>query len=394
MPTKANPAAGGAARTTKRAAPAKSTPARPAADAPEAAGRKPRTRKVSPAATATVEVVTVEAATVEAVPDVIRVQHDQLLATVAEAERRVAELRREAEELRREADAAAEAVRGVGGLLTATRTEAEAVRDSTGEADAAVRAAREGVEELKAEAARARAELDAAGGRWLAIRGEAGSLEAALDHVRRAVVEARAAVPVAPAVPSPEPVPEPTPPPLPVLVPELADVEPLPADEVAADARDRLVRYLNDAAAVEREQGGLLQTLADATDDAGLRAEYERHRATGEAHRDALDQRVRALGGEPAGGRGLLGQLVTRIWDALQKPRDAARDPVEDLLKAVSAAEFEAGMYRAVHALARAVGDGETADLAAAHHRAERDFADALRARIAPAAARAAAAGR
>ena len=77
---------------------------------------------------------------------------------------------------------------------------------------------------------------------------------------------------------------------------------------------------------------------------------------------------------------------MTRVWDVLQKPRDADHDPVEDLLKAVSAAEFEAGIYAAASAIARAVGDAETADVAAAHHRHERAFADRLRARISPAA--------
>lgn len=170
----------------------------------------------------------------------------------------------------------------------------------------------------------------------------------------------------------------------------LPEVRAVPAGDLAADVRDRLIRYLNDAAAVEREQAGLLQTLADATNDPELRSEFERHRAIGEEHRSAVEARVRALGGEPAGGRGLLGQLVTRVWDALQKPRGAAPDPVEDLLKALSAAEFEAGMYRAVHALAQALGDAETAEMAAAHHQQEWDFADRLRAGITPTVVRAA----
>jgi ferritin-like metal-binding protein YciE len=174
----------------------------------------------------------------------------------------------------------------------------------------------------------------------------------------------------------------------------LVKVEPLPADELAPDARERLIRYLNDAAAVEREQSGLLQTLADATTESDLRSAYERHRQATEGHRDAVERRVRELGGKPDAGRGLLGRLVTRVWDALQKPPDAAPDPVENLLQAISAAEFEAGMYLVVHALARVVGDAQTADLAAAHHRQERDFADGLRARLTPAAVRAASANR
>jgi ferritin-like metal-binding protein YciE len=171
--------------------------------------------------------------------------------------------------------------------------------------------------------------------------------------------------------------------------PDLPDIAPVSAEEQAPDARDRLVRYLNDAASVEREQAGLLQTLADATHDPAVRAEFERHRSTGEEQRGAVEERVRALGGEPAGGKGILGQLVARIWGVLEKPRSSP-DPVEDLLKALGAAEMEAGMYRAVHALALALGDAETASLAATRHRQERDFADWLRERISPTAALAA----
>ena len=57
----------------------------------------------------------------------------------------------------------------------------------------------------------------------------------------------------------------------------------------------------------------------------------------------------------------MFGQIATRVWDVLQKPRDGGPDPVADLLKALSAVEFGAGMYRAVHALARATGDDVTA---------------------------------
>jgi ferritin-like metal-binding protein YciE len=169
---------------------------------------------------------------------------------------------------------------------------------------------------------------------------------------------------------------------------ELPEVAPIPAGEVADDARERLVRYLNDAWAVEREQVGLLQDLADATGDPDLRSELERHREVSHHQQMAIEDRVRRLGGEPGGGRGLLGQIATRVWGALQGPRDDRDEAFGALLKALGAAEFEAEMYLAVHALARAVGDGETADLAAAHLRQERDLADQLRSLVAPTAAR------
>jgi len=88
-----------------------------------------------------------------------------------------------------------------------------------------------------------------------------------------------------------------------------------------------------------------------------------------------------------------LSLIVSRVWEVIQKPRDSADDAVETTLKALGVAELEAGMYLAVHALARAIDDRDTAELAAAHLRQERAFADRLRSRIAPAAARAARGG-
>jgi ferritin-like metal-binding protein YciE len=290
---------------------------------------------------------------------------DNLRRELVEARDEVEASRQQAANIRREATEASRVFGEVGQLMAAARADAEAVRGSVAEADAAARHT--------------------------------------LEQLRAAVEEARATTP-APAPPAAPP--EPADGPgreVPVVshpaeLPRAAggapaEVLPVPAAELAADARERLVHYLNDAAAVEKEQAGLLQTLADSTEVPDLRAALEEHVALSRQQQRAVEERVRQLGGESAGGRGLLGQIVTRVWDVLQKPRDGSDGTVEGLLKALSAAEFEAGMYLAVRALARAVGDGETADLAAAHLRHEQDFAGHLRDRITPTAARAARTG-
>jgi hypothetical protein len=99
---------------------------------------------------------------------------------------------------------------------------------------------------------------------------------------------------------------------------------------------------------------------------------------------------VRALGAEPTGGRGVLGSVVTRLWDVLQKPRDAADDAVEGLVKALGAAEFGAAAYLTAYAVAKAAGDAETAAMLAGHYREERTLIDRLRGLVPAAASRAA----
>jgi ferritin-like metal-binding protein YciE len=278
----------------------------------------------------------------------------------------VAVVRRDVEGMKGQVEAVSQRVAVVKQEASRTAAMLKEMDELIETATRAVEKARHATAEAEAAARRAREQADAA-------RGAAG------DPAGVEVVEP---LPVA-AVPATE-----QPPPLPVEATwELPEVEAIPADDVIPDARDRLIRYLNDAAAIEREQLGLLQALSEATTDPGLLADFERFRAEGEAHRGEVEERVRALGGEPSGGRGVFGQIATRVWDVLQKPRDGGPDPVADLLKALSAVEFGAGMYRAVHALARATGDDVTAALAAGHHRQERQFAERLRSLVAPTAA-------
>ncbi|HVL12464.1 MAG TPA: DUF892 family protein [Gemmata sp.] len=174
------------------------------------------------------------------------------------------------------------------------------------------------------------------------------------------------------------------------VVDELPRVEALAEGERAEDLPERVVRLLNDAWGVEKEQVDLLQTLADDSGDRELRVQLEAHRADCQERQHAIAARLEGLGASPAGGRGLLGQLVSRIWDAVQSPRDQADQSLLAVLKALSTAEFQAALYAALHAAARCADDGDTADLAAACYRQERDNAAQLRAALAPTVGRAA----
>jgi ferritin-like metal-binding protein YciE len=162
----------------------------------------------------------------------------------------------------------------------------------------------------------------------------------------------------------------------------LPDLGSCPAGELPVDASERLVRYLNDAWIIEKEQTDLLQTLAEAALEPELKAELEEHRILSQEQQHALRERLRALGARPSGGRSFVGTIATHVWDAIQYQGREADDPVEVLLKATSAVELEAAIYTAVFSLARAAGDEETASLAGLHLKQERDFADRLRKRM------------
>ncbi len=163
------------------------------------------------------------------------------------------------------------------------------------------------------------------------------------------------------------------------LLPEVGSI---PLDELPPDAPERLVRYLNDAWIIEKEQTDLLQTLADSAEEPEVKAELEAHRILSQDQQQAIRERLRALGVRPSGGRSFLGTIATHVWDAIQTQGRDGDDAVEVLLKATSAVELEAATYLAIYSLAHAIGDEETATLASHHLRQEREFADQLRTRM------------
>jgi ferritin-like metal-binding protein YciE len=162
----------------------------------------------------------------------------------------------------------------------------------------------------------------------------------------------------------------------------LPEVSPCPAGELPIDISERLVRYLNDAWIIEKEETDLLQTLTEAALEPELKAELKEHRILSQEQQHAVRERLRALGARPSGGRSFVGTIATHVWDAIQYQGREADDPVEILLKATSAVELEAAIYMAVFSLARAAGDEETASLTGLHLKQEREFADRLRKRI------------
>ena len=162
----------------------------------------------------------------------------------------------------------------------------------------------------------------------------------------------------------------------------LPEVGALSVEDLPTDAPERLVRYLNDAWIIEKEQIDLIQSLADAAQESELKAELEEHRMLSQDQQQALGERLRVLGVRPSGGRSFLGTIATHVWDAIQGHGREGDDSVELLLKATSAVELEAAIYLVVYSIARATGDEETAELAALHLRQEREFADRLRKRM------------
>ena len=70
--------------------------------------------------------------------------------------------------------------------------------------------------------------------------------------------------------------------------------------------QDRLIRYLDDAWAMEKALVDNLQSMADEVNDPNIRAMFQQHSDETQQQQQQLEARIRALGEEPSGGKGFL----------------------------------------------------------------------------------------
>jgi ferritin-like metal-binding protein YciE len=148
--------------------------------------------------------------------------------------------------------------------------------------------------------------------------------------------------------------------------------------------QERLVRYLKDAWAVEKSVVTAMKDMAEEVDDPRVRSHFEEHRQVTHRQEEELEARIRDLGEEPLGGKGLLNQIVAKIGDALHAAHDVQDKTTQDLMKSYATEHFEIAMYTALESYSRAVGDSQTAELAHRHMQEERQAADRVWLLIAP----------
>ena len=133
---------------------------------------------------------------------------------------------------------------------------------------------------------------------------------------------------------------------------------------MAEDTRDRLIRYLDDAWAVEKGLVDTLNEMADEVNDANVRSVFQEHARVTKQQEEDLEARIRALGEEPSGGKGLLNSVMGGLADMLQGAHDEFDKTTQDLMKAYATENFEMAMYESLRAYCSAIGDTETAALA------------------------------
>jgi ferritin-like metal-binding protein YciE len=130
------------------------------------------------------------------------------------------------------------------------------------------------------------------------------------------------------------------------------------------DARERIVRYLQDAHAAEVGIKEALEGFVDDTDDANIRQVFQQHIQLTQSQADRLEQRLRAYNETPSGGKGFFNSLMAKMGELMHGAHDEFDKNTQNLIKAYAAEHLERGMYESLIAYASAVGDMETAQLA------------------------------
>jgi ferritin-like metal-binding protein YciE len=143
---------------------------------------------------------------------------------------------------------------------------------------------------------------------------------------------------------------------------------------MAKDNTDVVRKYLSDQLALEKHINEAISgQMNTAKQDPDANQQFTQFVATLKGHISALDARLDALGGNPAGpikaaGAAVLGTAATTI-DKLR-----ADEISKDLRDDYTALNLSVISYLMLHATATAVGDSETADLAKRFAKDHADF--------------------
>jgi hypothetical protein len=165
-----------------------------------------------------------------------------------------------------------------------------------------------------------------------------------------------------------------------------------PSDPAQAKhARALLIRYLHEARAGERSLAGTLRAHLAVTPHGSYRSLLEDHLADAREHEQALERRLRELRtrARPGGTATELARAVAvvplelgRLPVALLRP-DGAERLVRNAEAQCAAEAQQIALYDAIEALARALDDETTAQLASDHRAREQRMVEALHAEIA-----------
>lgn len=153
------------------------------------------------------------------------------------------------------------------------------------------------------------------------------------------------------------------------------------------DPRDRLVRYLDDACAMENGSAAVFQTFLDEANYPAAKQEVEAHLLAAKDHGLKIEKRLRELGGQPSSSKGFFNAMMGKLTDILQAAHDSYDKTTQDLIKTYAMDHLCVGAYAALASFSRTYGDTATAEMAESLMSENMSAAERIRPHIAGAAA-------
>jgi ferritin-like metal-binding protein YciE len=130
------------------------------------------------------------------------------------------------------------------------------------------------------------------------------------------------------------------------------------------NARERIIRYLQDAHAAEKGVEQALEGFANECNDPDVKALFEEHLLMTISQARRLEDRLNLLNSGPSNAKGFLNALMAKMTEVFQGAHDEYDKNTQNLIKAYATEHLERGMYEALYTYATAVGDTDTARLA------------------------------
>jgi ferritin-like metal-binding protein YciE len=144
------------------------------------------------------------------------------------------------------------------------------------------------------------------------------------------------------------------------------------------NARERLIRYLQDAHAAEVGIRKMLEGFVDDTEDQNIKMMFQEHATITRTQEDRLEQCLRKYNAEPSDGKGFFNTMMAKIGDMIQAGHDQYDKNTQNLIKAYATEHLECGMYEALMTYAKGIGDEDVAQVAETIQMEEKETADRL----------------
>lgn len=137
--------------------------------------------------------------------------------------------------------------------------------------------------------------------------------------------------------------------------------------------KEIVIRYLQDAAAAERNFEDLLDSFSKTDTNSLVRELFIRAAAKARTQHERLEARLRELGGSPSSVKSAAAHLLGFAPAAAQTGHTEEEKDAQHLMMTYAAAAAEMAMYESLAAAASAAGDAPTERLARQLQAEERD---------------------